>query len=152
MSFGSFFKKVVRLSNPVTAAVDITNQAFGANTIKTPHAKFAGMDVDLADMTSPQTAIVSGVENAQAYEAHRKDVKNTNEQISNEKADEAEFKKFSDQDLLNSGDPNGQLYVPTYKTQKFAGQTQNILSIFNNRKSQVLNSAANPGINQTRFN
>jgi hypothetical protein len=152
MSLGSVFKKVVRLSNPVTAAVDITNQAFGANTIKTPHVKVAGMNVDLADMTSPQTALVSGVENAQAYEAHRKDVKNTNEQNSNEKADAAEFQKFTDQDLLNSGDPNGQLYVPTYKTGKFADQTKNMLSIFNNRKSQVLSAQATPGVNQTRFN
>jgi hypothetical protein len=152
MSLGKLFKKAVRLANPVTAAIDVTNQAFGANTIKDPTVKAFGTGLNLAEMTSPVTAISAGLDTSAGYEANRQNEIAKKQQKDNLAADEADFQKFQSQDLLNSVDTNTPLYTPAMRANGGrAKEIEAMTQLFNQRKSDILARQRTPGINQTRL-
>lgn len=69
-----------------------------------------------------------------------------------EAADQADHQKFMSQSILDNVTVDAELEVPQFRrNKKLAKEVETMVSIFNNRKSEILSRKAQPGIAQTRL-
>lgn len=69
--------------------------------------------------------------------------------LGQKKDDKKKFSEFQNQDFL---DPQSDLYVPNYsRSPQLRKKQEEMLSLFNARKDEILARQATPGIAQTRF-
>lgn len=86
------------------------------------------------------------IDGTTAYEAADK---KGDKQRAQDGVEKENFKKFKEQDLLNT---DQELYMPSYiRNNKLQKEQEAMLSLFNARKDEVLAARRTPGINQTRF-
>lgn len=156
------FKKVAAISNPVSAANLVGKQAFGSKfdavsvatggKLKSPTLKVAGMDIDLTAVAGAGSSILETKDSIEEYEANRQMQIEKKAEKKDLRSDQAEYDKFKNQALLDNVDTGLDLFNPTFKrNQKLASEASAMTSLFNQRKNEILNRRATPGVSQTRF-
>jgi hypothetical protein len=150
----NWFKKAVKYaSNPVSMGTDVIKQATGIDA--TPRINYRGGSLDLGQaFGGPIGSSMAAMSVSDQIEEARKKREDSIALTEAEKTDSEMFQKFSEQDLLNSGDPSGDLFQPKYTAStsgSMSKQTEALISLFNNRKTQILNQRRAPGMSQTRY-
>jgi hypothetical protein len=91
------------------------------------------------------------VRNADTTENKREEKKAADKKKDLLATDESNLDKFKSQSLLDNPDLGTDLYRPTIKNKKMSKEMEALSLLYNQRKSQILQSKYQPGMNQTRF-
>lgn len=84
--------------------------------------------------------------NVEAQKKQEANIANQNNQ------DNADLLKFKQQDLLNNVNPDQELFTPQFRqNSQYNKDVEAITSLFNQRKSEILQRQRSPGISQTRY-